>query len=140
MHLNLFISISNRYNSSFDDENEKDDDDVLSNQKDCKSMITYLWEKTSRRKKCIFIANHESIVEICNHYLFVWILSNHADFKSDSWLNAKKAWLNMKMKETWMNIAHCLNKKSDHKWSEVNENSTESKTWRIINMNFSSWV
>ncbi len=36
------------------------------------------------------------------------------------------------MKEAWKNIANYLDKKSDHKRSEVKNISTTKETWKII--------
>ncbi len=119
-----FQSINNRHTRIY-----FDDDDV--NNADWESITLYLWEKISRRTKCQFIINHESIVEICTCYLLTWILSDHVDNNSSSWSDVKKEWLSEKMKEAWKKIANHLDKKSDHKHSEVKNISMKTETWKI---------
>ncbi len=110
--LDSFQSINNRHT-----EINFDNDDI--NDANWESITSYLWEKMSRWTKCNFIINHESIVEVCTYYLLAWILSDYVNSNSSSWSNFKKKWLNEKMKEAWKNITNHLNKKSDHKHSEV---------------------
>ena len=116
-----FQSINNRHTRI-----DFDDDDV--NDADWESITSYLWEKMSRWTKCNFIVNHESIVEVCTCYLLTWILSDHVNSNSSSWSDFKKKWLNEKMKEAWKNIANHLDKKSDHKCSEVKNTSMMKET------------
>ena len=123
--LDSFQSINNRHTRI-----DFDDDDI--NDADWESITLYLWEKISRWTKCNFIVNHESIVEVCTRYLLAWILSDHVNSNSSSWSDFKKRWLNEKMKEAWKNIANHLNKKSDHKRSEVENISTTKETQKII--------
>jgi len=128
--LDSFQSINNRHTRI-----DFDDDDV--NDADWESITSYLWEKISRWTKCNFIIDHELIVEVCTYYLLAWILSDHVNSNSSSWSDFKKKWLNEKMKEAWKNIANHLNKKSDHKRSEVKNISTMKETWKIICSDFS---
>ena len=110
--LDSFQSINNRHTRiDFDDNNI--------NNADRESITSYLWEKTSCWTKCNFIIDHKLIVKVCTHYLLTWILSDHVNSNSSSWSDFKKRWLNEKMKEAWKNITNHLNKKSDHKHSEV---------------------
>ena len=44
------------------------------------------------------------------------------------------------MKEAWKNIANHLNKKSDHKRSEVENISTMKETQKIICSDLSLWI
>ncbi len=128
--LDSFQSINNRHTKI-----DFDDDDV--NDADWESITSYLWEKISRWTKYNFIVDYESIVDVCTHYLLVWILSDHVNSNSSSWLNFKKRWLNEKMREVWKNIANHLDKKSDHKRSEVENISTTKETWKIIHSDLS---
>ena len=123
--LNSFQSINNRYTRI-----DFDDDDI--NDVDWESITLYLWEKISRWTKCNFIIDHELIIEVCTRYLLAWILSNHVNSNSSLWSDFKKKWLNKKIKEAWKNIANHLDKKSDHKCSEVENISTTKETWKII--------
>ncbi len=123
--LNSFQSINNKHTRI-----DFDDDDV--NDANWESITSYLWEKTLRWTKCNFIVDHESIVEVCTRYLLTWILSDHVNSNSNSWSDFKKRWLNEKMKEAWKNIANHLDKKSDHKRSEVKNISMMRETWKII--------
>jgi hypothetical protein len=119
-----FQSINNRHTRIY-----FDDDDI--NNADWESITLYLWEKISRQTKCQFIVDHELIVKICTHDLFAWILSDHVDNNSSSWSDVKKEWFNEKMREMWKKIANRLNKKSDHKCSEVKNISTKTKIQKI---------
>ena len=128
--LDSFQSINNKHiRINFND------DDV--NDADWESITSYLWEKTSRWTKCNFIIDHELIVEVCTHYLLAWILSDHVNSNSSSWSDFKKKWLNEKMRKAWKNISNHLDKKSDHKRSEVKNISTMKETWKIICSDFS---
>ncbi len=128
--LNSFQSINNRYTRI-----DFNDDDV--NDANWKSITSYLWEKISRWTKCNFIIDHESIVKVCTHYLLTWILSDHVDNNSSSWSDFKKRWLNEKIKEVWKNITNHLDKKSDHKCSEVKNISMTRETQKIIHSDLS---
>ncbi len=128
--LDSFQSINNRHTRI-----DFDDDDV--NDADWESITSYLWEKISRWTKCNFIVDHESIVEVCTRYLLTWILSNHVDNNSNSWSDFKKRWLNEKIRKVWKNIANPLNKKSDHKRSEIENISMMRETWKIIRSDLS---
>ncbi len=119
--LDSFQSINNRHTRI-----DFDDDDI--NNADWESITSYLWEKISRWTKCNFIIDHELIVEVCTCYLLTWILSDHINSNSSSWLDFKKKWLNEKMREAWKNIANHLDKKSDHKRSEVENISMTRET------------
>jgi len=123
--LNSFQLINNKHTRI-----DFDDDDI--NDADWKSITSYLWKKISRWTKCNFIIDHKSIVEVCTHYLLTWILSDHVNSNSSSWSDFKKKWFNDLMKEAWKNITNHLNKKSDHKHSEVKNISTTRETWKII--------
>ncbi len=123
--LNSFQLINNKHTRI-----DFDDDDI--NDADWESITSYLWEKISHQTKCNFIIDHKLIVEVCTHYLLTWILSDHVDSNSNSWSNFKKKWLNEKMKKVWKNITNYLDKKSDHKCSEVENISTTKETQKII--------
>ncbi len=64
-------------------------------------------------------------------------MSDHVDSNSNSWSDFKKKWLNKKIREAWKNIANHLDKKSDHKRSEVENISTMKETWKIIRSDLS---